>query len=113
MIHIDIQRLDSSRKRDAKIRLELSCGHSPANVTADDHVAPGDILVDRVRDDTGGHRELHRARVHDADHVAGSGGLEDAEEWPVASILRVELNDLFLLSNVHSTHGRRGKFTSI
>ena len=45
-------------------------------------------------DDTGGHGELDRARVDDADHVAGSGGLEDAEEWPVAAVLGVEFNDL-------------------
>ena len=99
LIHIDIQRPDSSRNCDEKIRRQLGCGHLPADVTADDHVASEDsarahLLVDGVRDDTGGHRELDRARVDDADHVAGSGGLEDAEEWPVAAVLGVEFNDL-------------------
>ena len=53
-----------------------------------------------MRDDTSSHRELDRARVHDADDVAGSGSLEDAEEWPVAAVLGVQLDDLRVDSEV-------------
>ena len=74
----------------------------PADVAADDDVAAedgtlGHGLVDGVGDDTGGHGELDRARVDDANHVAGSGGLEDAEEWPVAAVLSVKLDDLLVV----------------
>ena len=80
----------------------------PADVAADDDVASEDgtrahRLVDRMRDHSASHRELHRARVDDADHVAGSGGLEDAEEGPVAAVLGVELDDLLRLSDVEAT----------
>ena len=53
-------------------------------------------------DDTGGHGELDRARVDDANHVAGSGGLEDAEEWPVAAVFGVQFDDLLHISEVSS-----------
>ena len=53
-----------------------------------------------MRNDTGSHRELDGARVDDADDVAGSWGLQDAEERPVAAVLGVQLDDLFLLSQV-------------
>ena len=47
-----------------------------------------------MRNDTSCHRELDGARVDDADHVTGSGGLENAEERPVAAVLGVKLDDL-------------------
>ena len=77
----------------------------PADITADDHVASENgarthPLIDGMRDDTGGHRELHWAGVHDADHVASSRGLEDAEERPVAAVLRVQLDDLIFAPEV-------------
>ena len=77
----------------------------PADVAADDDVASEDgagahLLVDRVRNDTGSHRELDGARVDDADDVAGPGGLEDAEEWPVTTVLGVQLDDLHIVSEV-------------
>ena len=53
--------------------------------------------VDRVRDDAGGHRELDRRGVDDAHDVARAGGLEDAEEGPVAAVLGVELDDLLVV----------------
>ena len=56
------------------------------------------ILIDGVRDDRGSHRELDGARVDDADDVAGSRGLQDAEERPVAAVLGVQLDDLILLT---------------
>ena len=55
-----------------------------------------------MRDDRGGHGELHGARVDDADNVAGSGGLQDAEEWTVTAVLGVKLDDLLLVSMVLS-----------
>ena len=81
-------------------RLHVICQNGlPADVAADDHVATEDgagahFLVDRMRNDTGSHRELDGARVDDADHVTGSGGLENAEERPVAAVLGVKLDDL-------------------
>merc|ERR1719217_1276357 len=74
----------------------------PADIAADDHIASedgtlGHSLVDGVRDHPGGHRELDRARVHDADHIAGTGRLEDAEERPVATVLSVEFDDLLVV----------------
>jgi len=73
-----------------------------ANVAADDNVAAEDgarvrLLVDRVRNDTSGHGELDRRSVDDADDVAGAGGLQEAEEGPVAAILSVELDDLLVV----------------
>ena len=73
----------------------------PADVAADHDVAAEDgarrhALVDGMRDDRGGHGELHGARVDDADNVAGSGGLQDAEEWTVTAVLGVKLDDLLL-----------------
>ena len=89
--------LDSSTRSSGQKPFEL-----PADVTADDDVASEDgagahFLVDRVRNDTGSHRELDGARVDDADDVAGPGGLEDAEEWPVTTVLRVQLDDLIVV----------------
>ena len=60
----------------------------PADVAAEDG-ARRHALVDGMRDDRGGHGELHGARVDDADNVAGSGGLQDAEEWTVTAVLGV------------------------
>merc|ERR1719333_1711025 len=73
-----------------------------ANVAADDDVAAEDRalvheLVDRVRHDAGGHRELDRGGVDDADDVARAGGLEDGEEGAVAAVLSVELDDLLVV----------------
>ena len=92
--------LDSSTRSSGQKPFEL-----PADVTADNDVASEDgagaqFLVDRMRNDTGSHRELDGARVDDADDVAGSWGLQDAEERPVAAVLGVQLDDLFLLSQV-------------
>ena len=92
--------LDSSTRSSGQKPFEL-----PADVTADNDVASEDgagahFLVDRVRNDTGSHRELDGARVDDADDVAGSWGLQDAEERPVAAVLGVQLDDLFFLSQV-------------
>ena len=53
-----------------------------------------------MRNDRSGHGELHGAGVDEADNVAGSGGLEDAEEWPVAAVLGVQLDDLLPVSEV-------------
>ena len=77
----------------------------PADVASDDDVAAEDdvrrhLLVDGVGDDGRGHRELHRAGVYDADNVAGSRGLQDAEEWSVTAVLCVKLNDLFVVSEI-------------
>ena len=93
-----VHALNDSAQRCAVDRL-------PADVAADNDVASEDgagahLLVDRVRNDTGSHRELDGARVDDADDVAGSWGLQDAEERPVAAVLGVQLDDLFLLSQV-------------
>ena len=73
----------------------------PADVAADHDVAAEDgarrhALVDGMRDDRGGHGELHGARVDDADNIAGSGGLQDAKEWTVTAVLGVQLDDLLL-----------------
>merc|ERR1712196_713426 len=86
---------------------KLLHAHKPPLPTASrhrrgDHVASedgalGHILVDGVRDDPGGHWELNRAGVHDADHVACTGRLQDAEEWPVATVLRVKFDDLLVV----------------
>ena len=70
----------------------------PAHVTADDDVAAEDTpapLVHGVRDDGGGHGELDWSGVDDADDVAGSRGLEDAEERPVEAVLSVKFYDLW------------------
>ena len=50
-----------------------------------------------MRHDRGGHRELDRGGVDDADDVARAGGLEEAEEGPVAAVLGVELDDLLVV----------------
>ena len=56
----------------------------PPDVAAHDDVTHGArLLVEGVRHNGGGHGELHRGGVDDADHVARSGGLKDAEERPV------------------------------
>ena len=74
----------------------------PADVAADDDVAAedgarGHLVVDRVRDDAGGHRELDGRGVDHADDVARAGGLEHAEEGPVAAVLGVQLDDLLVV----------------
>eukprot|EP00308_Calcidiscus_leptoporus_P027325 CAMPEP_0119372566 /NCGR_PEP_ID=MMETSP1334-20130426/20299_1 /TAXON_ID=127549 /ORGANISM="Calcidiscus leptoporus, Strain RCC1130" /LENGTH=154 /DNA_ID=CAMNT_0007390087 /DNA_START=229 /DNA_END=692 /DNA_ORIENTATION=- len=74
----------------------------PAKVTAEDDVTSEDgvrahVLVDGVRDDSGGHGELDWGGVDNADDVAGSRGLEQAEEWPVAAVLGVQLDDLLVV----------------
>ena len=80
---------------------------SEADVAADHDVAAGDargeVLVDGVRDDGGGHGELDGRGVDDADDVARAGRLEDREEGPVAAVLGVELDDLFVVSEVRTT----------
>ena len=61
-----------------------------------------------MRNDTGSHRELDGARVDDADDVTGSGGLEDTEEWPVAAVLGVQLDDLsFQNSKINSNNSQK------
>merc|ERR1719171_2879508 len=82
--------------------LQLHQCSLPANIATDDDVASEDgarshFRVDGVRHDTGGHGELDGACVDDAHDVAGSGGLEDAEEGAIAAILRVELDDLLVI----------------
>merc|ERR1719460_2597188 len=72
------------------------------DVAADDDVAAEDgavvhVLVDRVRDDAGGHRELDRRGVDNADDVARARGLEHAEEGAVETVLGVELDDLLVV----------------
>ena len=47
-----------------------------------------------MRDDASRHGELDGGGVDDANDVARAGGLEDAEERPVAAVLRVQLNYL-------------------
>ena len=74
----------------------------PADVAADDDVAAedgarGHLVVDRVRDDAGGHGELDGRGVDDAHDVARAGRLEHAEEGPVAAVLRVQLDDLLVV----------------
>ena len=61
-----------------------------------------------MRNDTGCHRELDGARVDDADDIAGSGRLEDTEEWPVAAVLGVQLDDLsFQNSKINSNNSQK------
>merc|ERR1740133_878772 len=55
------------------------------------------VVVDRAGDDRGGHRELDRRGVDDAHDVARAGGLEHAEEGPVAAVLSVQLDDLLVV----------------
>ena len=72
----------------------------PADVAANDNVAAADaaasrhVLVDGVRDDGGGHGELHGRGVDDADDVARPGGLEHAEEGAIEAVLGVQVDDL-------------------
>ena len=74
----------------------------PADVAADDNIAAQDgaavhVVVDRAGDDRGGHRELDGRGVDHADDVARAGGLEHAEEGPVAAVLGVQLDDLLVV----------------
>ena len=87
-----VHALNDSAQRRAVDRL-------PADVAADNDVASEDdvgptLLVDGVRDHRRRHGELYRAGVDDTDNVAGPGSLQDAEERPVAAVLRVQLDDL-------------------
>mmetsp|Transcript_10709 Transcript_10709/g.28583 ORF Transcript_10709/g.28583 Transcript_10709/m.28583 type:complete len:349 (-) Transcript_10709:56-1102(-) len=80
----------------------LARGFLPAEVAAKYDVAAEDsalaeTVADGVRDDGGGHRELHRGGVHDAHDVARSRGLEDAEEGAVEAVLGVQLNHLLVV----------------
>eukprot|EP00962_Isochrysis_galbana_P057385 scaffold29738_cov129-Isochrysis_galbana.AAC.5 len=74
----------------------------PADVAANDDIASEHgtrrhVRVDQVRHNRGGHGELDRGGVDDADHVAGAGGLEDAKKRPVEAVLGVELDDLLVV----------------
>merc|ERR1719469_1784800 len=69
---------------------------------ADDDVASedgarGHLVVDQVGNDGAGQGELDGRGVDDADDVAGAGCLEEAEERPVAAVLRVELDNLLVV----------------
>ena len=69
------------------------CLDLPAHVAANDDVAAEDgaghvLLAERVRDDGRGHGELHRRGVDDADDVARSRRLEDAEEGAVEALMQ-------------------------
>merc|ERR1740133_100466 len=55
------------------------------------------LVVDRAGDDRGSHRELDGRGVDDAHDVARAGGLEHAEEGPVAAVLSVQLDDLLVV----------------
>merc|ERR1719321_335316 len=75
---------------------------SPSNVAADDDVASKNRLsvrfvVNGVRDNRGGHGEFDGGNVDDANDVARSRGLEDAEEGPVKAVLRVKLDNLLVI----------------
>merc|ERR1719321_426804 len=75
---------------------------SPSNVAADDDVASKNRLsvrfvVNGVRDNRGGHGELDGGSVDDADDVARSRRLEDAEEGPVKAVLGIKLDDLLVV----------------
>ena len=99
-----VHALNDSAQRRAVDRL-------PADVAADNDVASEDDvvgypLVDGVRDHRRRHGELYRAGVDDADNVAGPGSLQDAEERPVAAVLGVELNDLFVVSEARTTEDK-------
>ena len=96
-----VHALNDSAQRRAVDRL-------PADVAADNDVASEDDvvgypLVDGVRDHRRRHGELYRAGVDDTDNVAGPGSLQDAEERPVAAVLSVELDDLFVISEARNT----------
>ena len=78
-----------------------------ANVAADDDVVRGHVRVDRVRDNAGGHGELDRRGVDDADNVARARGLEDGEEWPVEAVLGVELDDLLVICLLYTSPSPR------
>ena len=67
------------------------------NDVASEDGARGHLVVDGVRNNRGGHRELDRGGVDDADDIARSGSLEEAEEWPVPAVLGVELDDLLIV----------------
>ena len=73
-----------------------------SHVTADDNVAAKDglhakALVNEVRNDSGGHRELNRRGVDDTDDIAGAGRRQVTEEWPVHAVLGVQLNNLLVV----------------
>ena len=63
-----------------------------------------------MRDHRRRHGELYRAGVDDADNVTGPGSLQDAEERPVAAVLGVELDDLFVISEARIT-GDKTRYT--
>merc|ERR1719171_1752349 len=74
----------------------------PADVTTDDDITAEDgtrahILVDGEGNDRSVHGELDRARVDDADDVAGSRRRKEAEEWAVAAVLGVEFDHLLVV----------------
>merc|ERR1719353_1356397 len=74
----------------------------PADVTTDDDITAENgtrahLLVDGVGNDRSVHGELDRARVDDADDVAGPRRRKEAEEWAVAAVLGVELDDLLVV----------------
>mmetsp|Transcript_35154 Transcript_35154/g.92158 ORF Transcript_35154/g.92158 Transcript_35154/m.92158 type:complete len:230 (+) Transcript_35154:324-1013(+) len=74
----------------------------PAGVAAEDNVTAQDgarrkVVGDHVRDDAGGHRELDRRRVDDADDVARARRREEREERAVGAVLSVELDDLLIV----------------
>jgi len=74
----------------------------PADIATNDDIAAedstrGHVLVDRVRDDAGSHRELDRRGVDDSHHVARPRGGKEAEERPVVPILSVQLDHLLVI----------------
>lgn len=75
---------------------------SSSHVAADDNVTTkdglhADTLVDEVRDDTSGHRELNGSSVDNTDNVSGAGSRQMAEERSVHAVLGVKLNNLLVV----------------
>ena len=78
----------------------LSC--SPGEVAAHRHVASDHgarkkIVINGVWDYRGRHGELHGGGVDDANHVAGPGRVDDAEERALEAVFGVELNHLLVV----------------
>eukprot|EP00327_Prymnesium_parvum_P006454 CAMPEP_0182816290 /NCGR_PEP_ID=MMETSP0006_2-20121128/10856_1 /TAXON_ID=97485 /ORGANISM="Prymnesium parvum, Strain Texoma1" /LENGTH=110 /DNA_ID=CAMNT_0024942567 /DNA_START=245 /DNA_END=578 /DNA_ORIENTATION=- len=80
----------SSTAQDKSRLLRLRHG-LPANVTTNDDIVVVDahVLVDQIWDNRCSHGELNWGRVHNADDIARSDGLQEAQERPVEAILRV------------------------